>query len=67
MSTTINASVLNAANADLAPNVNRAHAVAVALEVIAAKASGADATGLFREFANLSAYADQIQEALKVK
>jgi hypothetical protein len=67
MSVTLNASTLNAANASLDAKVNRAHAVAAALEVIAAKAGGADATGLSREFHNLSAYADQIQEALKVK
>ena len=67
MSATLNTSTLNAANAGLDANVTRAHAVAAALEVIAAKASSADATGLFREFANLSSYADQIQEALKVK
>lgn len=42
----------------------RAYAVAAALEVIAAKASGADATSLKVEFSNLSTYADQIQAAL---
>lgn len=46
---------------------HRARAVAAAIEVIAAKASGADATSLKVEFANLSTYADQIQAALKVK
>lgn len=45
----------------------RAYAVAAALEVIAAKASGADATNLDREIGKLSEYADRIQEALKVK
>ena len=45
----------------------RAHAVAAALEVIAAKASGADSTNLDREMGKLSEYADRIQEALKVK
>jgi len=42
----------------------RAYAVAAALEVIAAKASGADATSLKVEFLHLSTYADQIQAAL---
>ncbi|MCX2891632.1 hypothetical protein OO258_25735 [Pseudomonas sp. DCB_BI] len=45
----------------------RALAVAAALEVICAKASGADATKLSVEFGSLSAYADQIQDALKLK
>ena len=45
----------------------RARAVAAAIEVIAAKASGADATSLKVEFGNLSMYADQIQAALKAK
>ena len=45
----------------------RAVAVAAALEVISAKASGADATTLKVEFENLSMYADHIQEALKIK
>ncbi|MBC3375785.1 hypothetical protein HU762_17685 [Pseudomonas sp. SWRI92] len=45
----------------------RAYAVAAALEVIAAKASSADATNLDREIGKLSEYADRIQEALKVK
>ena len=45
----------------------RAQAVAAAIEVITAKALGSDATSLQVEFNNLSAYADQIQAALKVK
>ncbi|MCK3839938.1 MULTISPECIES: hypothetical protein [Pseudomonas] len=45
----------------------RAKAVAAAIEIIRAKASGADATSLKVEFGNLSLYADQIQAALKVK
>ncbi|WP_224795837.1 hypothetical protein [Pseudomonas fluorescens] len=44
----------------------RALAVAAALEVICAKASGADATSLKVEFGHLATYADQVQEALKV-
>ncbi len=46
------------------PERRRAYAVAAALEVIAAKASSADATSLKVEFSNLSIYADQIQAAL---
>ncbi|MEB2514803.1 hypothetical protein SOP85_05055 [Pseudomonas sp. YuFO20] len=64
--------ILNAVTAagesrDLDASEKRALAVAAALEVIAAKASGADATTLKVEFVNLSTYADQIQAALKVK
>ncbi|WP_178112103.1 MULTISPECIES: hypothetical protein [unclassified Pseudomonas] len=54
MSTTINASVLNAANADLTPNVKRAYAVAAALEAIAAKAAGGSDVNLKSEFFHLS-------------
>ena len=43
----------------------RALAVAAALEVICVTATAA--TGLKGEFESLSSYADQIQEALKVK
>ncbi|MEX5322367.1 hypothetical protein WCE04_23885 [Pseudomonas shirazica] len=44
----------------------RAHAVAAALEVIAARASGASGNmNLDYEFEKLSTYADQIQAALK--
>jgi len=47
----------------------RAYAVAAALEVIGLKASqsGTHLTLLEKEFERLSSYADQIQEALKVK
>jgi hypothetical protein len=67
MSTTINSSSLNAVNPAFEPHIHRAHAVAAALEVIATRVNGADATSLAREFTNLSTYADQIQAALKVK
>lgn len=43
----------------------RAHAVAAALEVIAARAASPSPTDLGSEFNNLKKYADQIQEALK--
>lgn len=68
MSETIMASILRAGESrDANPAEKRANVVAAVLEVIAAKASGADATNLDREFNNLSAYADRVQEALRVK
>lgn len=45
---------------------HRANAVAAALEVIAARVSSSASVHLEQEFDNLSKYADQIQEALKV-
>nr|WP_315436042.1 hypothetical protein [uncultured Pseudomonas sp.] len=48
--------------------IARGHAVAAALETIAAfAASGNTSVDLEKEFSKLSAYADKIQEALKVK
>ena len=69
MSQTILSAVKAAADADYPADQRRAYAVAAALEVIAAKASqsGAHVTHLDREMGRLSVYADQIQEALKVK
>ncbi|MCV4285083.1 hypothetical protein [Pseudomonas capsici] len=67
MSETLHQSVKYASDDDLDSDVRRAYAVAAALEVISSKASGADSTSLKIEFSNLSTYADQIQEALKVK
>jgi len=63
---TITASVLHSSTSGGVDDAvrRRAYAVAAALEVIAAKASGADATSLKVEFSNLSTYADQIQAAL---
>lgn len=49
------------------PTYSRTHAVAAALEVIAASAAGGAPINLSYEFEQLSRYADQIQEALKVK
>jgi hypothetical protein len=45
----------------------RARAVAAAISIIEAKAAGGSDFALKTEFANLSGYADKIQEALKVK
>lgn len=44
----------------------RTHAVAAALEIIAARASSSTPVDLAAEFNNLKQYADRIQEALKV-
>ncbi len=49
------------------PEIARAHAVASALELIAARVSSSESFHLEQELDNLSKYADQIQEALKVK
>lgn len=45
----------------------RAYAVAIALELIAARVSSPASVHLSQELDNLSKYADQIQEALKAK
>lgn len=68
MSTTIHTAVSQAVNtAAFDANERRAFAVASALEVIAAKATGADGSSLENEFNNLARYADQIQAALNVR
>ncbi|MBD9443089.1 hypothetical protein [Pseudomonas sp. PDM04] len=67
MSETIHSAILAAAGPRSTPDAARAHAVAVALELIASKASGGEGLNIPRELDNLSNYADQIQEALKVK
>lgn len=51
--------------AGTAPAGRRANAVAAAIEVISARASGSTPIDLEAEFNNLKKYADQIQEALK--
>ncbi|QJI29923.1 hypothetical protein HKK55_14810 [Pseudomonas sp. ADAK18] len=56
-----------AGNEQTLPEYSRTHAVAAALEVIAALAAGGTALNLTHQFEHLSKYADQIQEALKVK
>lgn len=67
MSETLRTSVTIAADADYTGEQRRANAVAVALEVIIAKAASSEGTSIHRELENLSGYADKIQEALKVK
>ncbi|TWC27697.1 MULTISPECIES: hypothetical protein [unclassified Pseudomonas] len=67
MSSTIHQSVKDAADTDYTAERRRGHAVAVALELIASKASSAEGMSLVRELDHLSSYADKIQEALKVK
>ncbi|MBX8510271.1 hypothetical protein K5D34_11335 [Pseudomonas cichorii] len=64
MSTTIHQAAANSANQSFDAQEKRALAVAIALEIIAAKAAGADAANIANEFDNLSRYADQIQTAL---
>jgi hypothetical protein len=56
-----------AGNEQTLPEYSRTHAVAAALEVIAASAADGAPINLSYEFEHLSTYADQIQEALKVK
>lgn len=61
-------SVITAGKFEGTPPLSRQHAVAAALEVIAGvAASGNPSVNLSYEFEQLSTYADQIQEALKVK
>lgn len=57
------------AYSELRPAVQRAVAVAAALEVIAARVTTSPTNGTYleNEMARLGTYADQIQEALKVK
>jgi hypothetical protein len=67
MSETLNNSALSARpEAGTAPGSKRAHAVAAAMELIAARVSAGD-VHLENEMQNLSKYADQIQEALTVR
>ncbi|MCP1446408.1 hypothetical protein J3D54_005540 [Pseudomonas sp. GGS8] len=66
MSETILNAMKSAADADYTAEQQRAHAVAAALEVISTRV-GNDNTSLAREISSLSTYADQIQEALKIK
>ncbi|WP_077046653.1 hypothetical protein [Pseudomonas sp. KK4] len=49
------------------PEIQRAMAVGAALEMIAAYAASNAVVNLEAELKSLSGYADQIQEALKVK
>lgn len=60
--------VLKSTHLNNADKSYRANAVAAALEVIAARSGGASGNvNLAYEFEQLSAYADQIQEALKTE
>ncbi|WP_122663516.1 hypothetical protein [Pseudomonas viridiflava] len=56
--------VLAAGKKTSGEDVYRLHAVAAALEVIAARASSSTPIDLGSEFSSLSRYADQIQAAL---
>lgn len=60
--------VLSAGSNRTDQEMYRRNAVAAALEVIAANVQGAGTHGLLEEeMKKLSTYADQIQEALKIK
>lgn len=65
MSETIHQSINCAADSDFSEERRRGHAVAVALELIANKASSSEGISLARELEQLSSYADKIQEALR--
>jgi|GEM_PF-5668807 len=67
MSETIFRNIMLASSNDSEPSEKRAAAVAAALEVIAAKALGAEGTNVQLEFNRLSEYADRIQQALTVE
>ncbi|WP_214510546.1 hypothetical protein [Pseudomonas brassicacearum] len=58
--------VLASGKKNTSEDVYRLHAVAAALEVIAARATSSTPIDLGSEFSSLSRYADQIQEALVV-
>jgi len=63
----ISKNVTSAGALKTAEQHHRAHAVAAALEVIAARSTGSSGSvNLSYEFEQLSTYADQIQAALKV-
>ena len=67
MSATIHATTKDISNRAFNDEQKRSYAVAVALELIAARASSSAPVILEQEFDNLSKYADQIQAALKTK
>ncbi|MBD8493844.1 hypothetical protein [Pseudomonas syringae] len=67
MSQTLHNASVTAIALRIPPEMARAHAVASALELIAARVSSSASAHLDVEMNNLSKYADQIQEALKVK
>lgn len=64
----IGKNVVNAGHNKTHEDHHRRYAVAAALEVIASRVAGTTVGGLLEsEMENLSKYADQIQEALKIK
>lgn len=66
MSSTIHSSIRDLANEAYSAEDKRAFAVAAALEVIAASVShSTDSNQLTHAMGNLSAYADEIQKAMK--
>ncbi|WP_248731793.1 hypothetical protein [Pseudomonas sp. MWU13-2517] len=67
MSANIHAATLNTNNPGYNAEDRRAFAVGIALELISAKLSAGASTDLEGELSRLSGYADEIQEALKVK
>lgn len=68
MSDRIHTATLASSAANTNPSGKRAHAVAIALEIIAARAEGIEhPANLEDEFNKLSTYADLIQAALVVK
>lgn len=66
MSQHLHTASVTAVTPRITPEAARAHAVASALELIAASVSGTTPVSLAAELDNLSKYADQIQAALKV-
>ncbi|GLX91926.1 hypothetical protein [Pseudomonas sp. TWR3-1-1] len=67
MSQTLHSASVNAVTPRIGAESARAHAVASALELIAARVSSSASVHLSQELDNLSKYADQIQDALKLK
>lgn len=67
MSATIQAAAINAINSSFGAEQQRAYAVGIALELVAAKISSGASTNLEGEVDNISKYADKIQAALKAK
>lgn len=67
MSETIRTSITIASDTDYSDEQRRANSVAAALELIIARASSSAPVHLSNELNALSGYADQIQDALKVK
>lgn len=66
MSQTLLGAATTAGSSQVSANTARSNAVAIALELISARVSSSASVHLSHELNNLSKYADQIQEALKV-